>query len=232
MRVTQDREEQNHYLQAYQLETVFPEELQAHMTLCYLERGELICSQGASADTLYVLVSGKLKIFTNSQEGKTLILSFKTPLEVIGDIEYVREMETMNTVEAVAPSVLLAVPFRFLRKYASNHAPFLHFLLEIITKKFTVKSNDLSFNLLYPVEVRLASYLLSVCFEDGDSSLRGQVSSASLSDAANLIGTSSRHVNRVLQQFRQAGLVEREKTHLLIKDRQGLQKVANPHLYE
>lgn len=125
----QDRQQLNHYLQAHQIEMIFNEQIFPHLSVYQFEQGEIICSQGEPAQYLYVLVEGKVKIYTTSSEGKTLILSFKTPLEVIGDIEYVRSMDILN--------------------YA-------------ITKKFTMKSNSLSFNLLHSVEVRLASYLLSV----------------------------------------------------------------------
>lgn len=73
-----------------------------------------------------------------------------------------------------------------------------------------------------PVEMRLASYLLSVSFDESDSLCKGQLSTASLMDATNLIGTSYRHLNRVIQQFCAEGLIERNKGFILVKDREGL----------
>ncbi|MGG3468663.1 cyclic nucleotide-binding domain-containing protein [Neobacillus pocheonensis] len=219
------------YLQTHQIESVFNEPLIPHLSLYSYEQGEFICSQGESSQYLYVLVKGKIKVYTTSAEGKTLILSFKTPLEVIGDIEYVQDINIINTVEAVSSVHMIGVHHRWLKKYGSDYAPLLKFLLEIITQKFHLKTNTMSFNLLYPVEVRFASYLLSVSFEDSDSMNKGQLR-ISIKDAANFIGTSYRHLNRVIGQFCTNGLIERNKGFILVKDRDGLRALAGDNIYE
>jgi CRP-like cAMP-binding protein len=87
-------------------------------------------------------------------------------------------------------------------------------------------------NRMHPVEVRLASYLLSVCFDAADSRFQGQLSTASLRDAANLIGTSYRHLNRVIRQFCTEGLIERSKEYILVADKEGLRALAGDNIYE
>lgn len=218
------------FLHQYDIEQVFNEEIMAYLSLYSFEQGELICSQGEATHYLYVLVKGKVKIFTTSEEGKTLILNFKTPLEVIGDIEYVQQIDTINTVEAVSPVVMIGVRQSVLRRLSNSHAPFLQFLLDIITKKFYVKSESMRINLMYPVEVRLASYLLSVVYDENEAVVSRQLT-ASITDTANLIGTSYRHLNRVIQEFCREGLVERCKGGILIKDLEGLKSIARDSLY-
>ncbi|MBB3111816.1 CRP-like cAMP-binding protein [Paenibacillus phyllosphaerae] len=220
------------YLAMPQLETVLPEALLPHLSLYGYEPGEFVCSQGETPQQLYVLVKGKLKIYTNTAEGRAIILSFKTPIEVIGDIEYIRGTDIHNTVEAVTPVHMIVIPYKWLRKYGKDHAPLLQFLLEIITRKFTIKSNAFSFNLLYPVEVRLASYMLSVCFDESDTRFHGKLRTDQLKDAANLIGTSYRHMNRIIQQFCAEGLLERRKGVIVVKDKEGLRKRASENIYE
>ncbi|TXK73199.1 Crp/Fnr family transcriptional regulator [Paenibacillus sp. N3.4] len=232
MKEMKDREQLNQYLHAHQIESVFNEQLIPHLSLYSFNQGELICSQGEPSEYLYVLVKGKIKIYTTSTEGKSLILSFKKPLELIGDIEYVQGIDIINTVEAVSSVCMIGVHQRWLKKYGSDYVPLLQFVLKTITQKFYLKSNSLSFNLMYPVEVRLASYLLSVSFDESDSQFKGQLEAASLRDAANLIGTSYRHLNRVIQQFCAEGLIERNKGFILVKNREGLSTLANHNIYE
>ncbi|NRD76910.1 helix-turn-helix domain-containing protein [Bacillus sp. BRMEA1] len=229
MKEIQDLEKLNHYLHLHQMESIFPVPLRQHLSLYYFEKGELICSQGDAAHFLYVLVEGKIKVYNTTTEGKILILSFKKPLEVIGDIEYVRKIDFINTVEAVSPVCMIGIHHSWLEKYGNDHAPLLNFLLDIITQKFTIKSQSLSFNLLYPVEVRLASYLLSMTFEDTREFHQLNIR---IKDAANLIGTSHRHLNRVIGQFCTQGLIERHKGYILVKDREGLMALAGQNIYE
>ncbi|RXT07202.1 Crp/Fnr family transcriptional regulator [Ammoniphilus sp. CFH 90114] len=224
MKEVMERELLHDYLQTYQLGLIFQEPLISHLSLYSFETGELICSQGEISEYLYVLVKGKIKVYNTSTEGKTLIISFKTPLEVIGEIEYLRNIEFINTVQAVTPVYMIAVHHRWLNQYGKDHAPLLQFLLDIITEKFCQKSNSFSLNLMYPVEVRLASYLLAIS-SDGSFAL-------SVVDTANQIGTSYRHLNRVLQRFSTEGLIERKKGGLLIKDREGLSQIASHNIYE
>lgn len=231
MKKNSDHEQLSAYLKEHHIESVFNEELKPYLTLYRFNPGELICRQGEPFEVLYVLVKGKIKIHTTTAEGKALILSFKTPLEVIGDVEYIQGIEMINTVEAVSPVDMIGVHHQWIRKHSADHSPLLRFLLDIITKKFYIKSNSLSFNLMHPVEVRLASYLLSVSFETSDA-FEGEYAAISLTDTANLIGTSYRHLNRVIQKFCEDGLVERSKRSILIKDRVGLSDIAGRNIYE
>lgn len=220
------------FLLSNQLQSIFHADVLPYVVLVHFEQGELVCKQGEPAEMLYILVQGKIKIFTTSAEGKALVLSFKTPLEVIGDIEYVQGNPLINTVQAVSSVYMISVPYHWLRKYGHDHAPLLEFLLRIITRKFYIKSNFLSFNLLHPVEVRLASYLLSVSDGEPDTLATAHSAAFNLTDIANLLGTSYRHLNRVILKFSQEGLIERHKGYILIKDRNALTDVAGGNIYE
>jgi len=221
-----------HYLKQYQLESVFHEPLRPHMTLCHFEKCELICREGETSEYLYVLVEGKVKIFTTSPQDKTLVLCFKTPLEVVGDIEYVRESNIVNTVQAVSPVVMLRIHYQWLAELASDYAPLLKFLLQIISHKFYIDSNFSNFNLMYPVEVRLASYLLSISTEEAGTVVHEELDAFNLTDIANLIGTSYRHLNRVIQKLCTDGLIMRDQGFIMVKDRAGLAEVAGHNIYE
>lgn len=232
VREIHDAELMQDFLFSNQINSVFPDELKPYLVLYHFDQGDIICKQGEPAEMLYVLVEGKIKIFTTSAEGKALVLSFKTPLEVIGDIEYVQGNPMINTVQSVSPVYMIGVHYRWLRNYGQEHPPLLQFLLRIITRKFYIKSNFLSFNLLHPVEVRLASYLLSVSEEESGTFVMSDPAAYQLTDVANLLGTSYRHLNRVIQKFSREGLIVRRKGSILIKDREALMSVAGGNIYE
>lgn len=229
MMETVDQHQIDAYIHTYQLKNIFNKEIRSHFSLYTFERGERICDQGSPAKQLFVLVKGKVKIYTTSIEGKTLILSFKTPIELIGDIEYVHGGSLINTVEAVSTVQLIGIPYTALRKYGGEDPALLQFLLKIITNKFYVKSNSLSFNIMHSVEVRLASYLLSVT---GEGNLKEQDRRVNLMDTSNLIGTSYRHLNRIIKKFCEKGLIERNDGCLLVKDRKGLETLVGQNIYE
>lgn len=229
MKKLDEPERINQYLDEFGLNAVLPDALKERLVLYRFEPDETLCLQGEEAQYIHFVVQGKVKVFTNSTDGKTLLVNFTVPLDVIGEIECLSGKVNLNTVAAVSRVESLALHKRWLSQ--SVDAAFLRFLLDLVTQKFYSKSVSLSKNLLYPVEVRLASYLLSLSDEDAAGE-NGKISMTNVKDAASMIGTSYRHLNRVLGQFCQAGLVERGKGVLIVKDRKRLTDVAGVNIYE
>jgi len=215
-----------HYLSRYGLADLFTERVQQAMQMEILASGDRLLSQGDDSETLYLLVEGKLKISMLSPEGKRLILAFKSAFDLVGDIEYVQQCPLINTVEAVTTTRVVRIPYEVLRKEMAGNAAWLQFLLETVTRKFEMKSHAMNFNLLYPVDVRLASYLLSM------TPTQPKLDSTSLIDMADLVGTSYRHLNRVLQQFEQAGWITKKRGKITILDRSSLLAQAGQNIYE
>lgn len=214
------------YLKQFQLMELFPPGVRQEMTLATFKNGERLFSQDDEAHILYFLVKGKLKISMLSPEGKRLILAFKTPFDIVGDIEYVRNCPFINTVEAVTDIEVIGISHHILRKQLNENAAWLQFLLRTITQKFESKSRAMNFNLLYTVDVRVASYLLSM------TPTQPVLDSTSLVDMADLIGTSYRHLNRVLQQFEQAGWLVKKRGKITLLDRKALLAQAGQNIYE
>lgn len=214
------------YIKEFSLKKVFNDELLSALAISHYTKGNLVIQQGEKPRFLYFLIEGKIKIYKTSHEGKRLILSFKESFDIIGDIEFVQQAPYVNTVEAITDVKMLTIPIQVAQEYGMSHLPFVQFVLERITEKLYVNSNALTFNLMYPVEVRLCSYLLSLAM-DGIT-----VSTRDLSDAADLIGTSKRHMNRVIGDLCKQHIIERKERSILIVNRQRLNLLAKNNIYE
>ena len=214
------------YLKQFQLTDLFPADVRQEMSVTTFLNGQRLVSQDDEAHTLYFLVKGKLKISVLSPEGKRLILAFKTPFDIVGDIEYVRDCRFINTVEAVTDIEVIGISHDILRKQLNENAAWLQFLLRTITQKFESKSRAMNFNLLYTVDVRVASYLHSM------TPTQPVLDSTSLVDMADLIGTSYRHLNRVLRQFEEAGWLVKKRGKITLLDRKALLAQAGQNIYE
>ncbi len=214
------------YLERYHLSTMFPARVQQAMQLETVAGGSRLFSQGENSNTLYLLVEGKLKVSRLSPEGKRLILAFKSPFDFVGDIEYVRKCPLINTVEAVTATTVIRIPYDVLDSEMTGNTEWLQFLLETITHKFELKSHAMNFSLLYAVDVRVASYLLAMTPDDTT------LDSTSLIDMADLIGTSYRHLNRVLKQFEEHGWIVKKRGKITVTDRTSLLEQMGQNIYE
>jgi CRP/FNR family transcriptional regulator, putaive post-exponential-phase nitrogen-starvation regulator len=220
------------YMNRYELNRLFPGNFQRQMKGYHFSKGEDLFITGEELDELYFLVEGKIKIYTLTPEGKSLINRFKRPLGVIGDVEYVKGSPVINSVEAVTDGVMLAIPFADLEDLEAMHPQVIRFLLETVAHKFYSESQATSMHMLYPVEVRLASYLLSIS-SDGEGTLFHQeMRTANLTELAEWIGTSYRHLNRVLKKMASEGTIERSNGIIQIKNIENLRTLANGNIYE
>ena len=214
------------YIEKFQLKNVLPAKLLEHIQYRAFEKGEQLFTQGEQPNTLSFLIEGRLKIFTSSTEGKKLIVAFTQPFSMLGDIEFVQKKPYLHTVEAITDGALLQISTEYVEQYGMKHMPFVQFLLDTITGKFYANAYAQTFNLLHSVDVRFASYLLSITTEDQ------YVSIHHIRDVADLIGTSYRHLNRIIAQLCEAGYIERSERTIRILNREQLLLLAKQNIYE
>lgn len=219
------------YLKQFSLDPYLENSQMGNIQLIELQQGELICEQDGKADYFHLLCKGRVKIFTTSEAGKRIIVAFNKAPELFGDIEYVQHVPYMNTIETLTPSYIMKLPFSLMANIEKAQPHILRFLLESTTRKFYTKSKTLSFHLLNEVDVRFASYLLSITICE-NSAARDQISKYELREIAEFIGTSSRHLNRVIKTFTEEQVVQRHQGSLRILNRQALIEKACGNVYE
>ena len=232
MRKIGDKEMVRRYADQFGLDAIMPEELFQTMTIQEYDRTELICSTGDKLEYMYFLVSGKLKIYSSHSNGKSLMVRFHKPLSVIGDVELLNGYDVRCSIEALIPSRLLVVSFDQLRKSIDNDARFWRFLVENLSYKLYTFSSAAAMNLLSPLENRFASYLLSTCFDENDNPFTPELKSTKLTEVSMILGTSYRHLVRVVREFTRQKIIERERGMIRIIDPAALRTLAGGHLYE
>ncbi|MGM9923538.1 MAG: Crp/Fnr family transcriptional regulator [Bacillus sp. (in: firmicutes)] len=222
----------NMYMEKHHLLSLFSAFDRNQIYLHHFRKEEMIISAGDTIEEMLFLVDGKVKIFTMTDEDKRLILRFQKALAVLGDIEFVDDDPAVSSVEASTDCIALGISYKNIRKAIGDNPIFLQFLLKSITYKFRTKASFTSLNVLYPVEVRFASYLLSISTDSEGSVFRDEMKNSSLADIADMIGTSYRHLNRVIQKLCQNQVVERVNGTIHIKDFKRLREIARDNIYE
>jgi CRP/FNR family transcriptional regulator, putaive post-exponential-phase nitrogen-starvation regulator len=220
------------FINKFELDDLFPEDFRKKVHVFCFEKGDVLFTTGEKLCDLYFLVEGKIKIFTHTPEGKLLINRFKRPPALIGDVEYIKGSAVINSVEAVTDGMFLSVPFTDLAQLEKEHPAIIRFLLETMANKFYTEMHATSMHMLYPVEVRLASYLLSISEIGEGTVFHEEMRTSNLMELAEWIGTSYRHLNRVLKKMAADGVIERENGSIKIKDLGKLNILAKGNIYE
>jgi CRP/FNR family transcriptional regulator, putaive post-exponential-phase nitrogen-starvation regulator len=227
-----DKETLNKFISKYHLDEIFENSIVKEMKLFQLNSGDIVCRNGDRLDRLFILVEGKLKISISLPNGKSLLLRFNNPMALIGDVEFINNSAVRSNVEAVNKSLLIGISNALLHETQSNNPKFLKFLLKNVSYKLYTFSNSSSINLLFPVENRFASYLVSTLIDDDISFFAHEMQTSKLTEIAELLGTSYRHLNRVVNKFSKDGIIERKKGSLHVKNLAKLKLLANGSIYE
>ncbi len=231
MRKINDPDALRNLMNAHHLSGLFDEKTVAAMELFAFDKGEIVCSVDDRLDHLFLLVKGKIKIYRVLPNGKSILIRFYNPLSTIGDLEMLTDLTVRSTVESVNDTLFIGINQQALADTAYQDPAFLRFVIKHLAHKLHTFSTASSLNLLYPVETRFASYLVSITVDENDQAQIEEIKAAKLTEIAELLGTSYRHLNRVISQFASAGLVERSRGSLFVKDINQLKKLANGNLY-
>ena len=189
-------------------------------------RGRLIFAEGAEAVGFYVLLSGRVKIYKMSLEGKEQILHLFGAGDAFGEAAVFAGHRYPAHAETMDPSTALFLPrHAFVALVEKHPALALNMLADLSRRlhRFANLIEDLS---LKEVPGRLAAYLLYLSERQGNSDdLTLEVPKVQL---ASLLGTIPETLSRILARMVREGLIELAETRLIrILDRASLEQLAS-----
>lgn len=220
------------YVKKYRLNSVFEKDMVKHMEIFSYEKCELICTKNDTLEFLYFLVEGKVKIYTLHDNGKSILLRFNKPLSILGDLEFLTGYKVQCNVESLNDTLLIGITMKDLKRHAIDDNSFLKFIIRSLSHKLYTISNSTSINLLYPLESRLASYLLSINSDGVLSSTTHEIKTMKLTEMAPLLGTSYRHLNRIVNELVSKDVIRKRKGAIIINNLDKLKELSCGNLYE
>lgn len=188
------------------------------------EKGQTIFHEGEDGAGFYLVVTGLVRVFKLSYEGKEQILHVFGPGEPIGEVPVFAGQSFPANAQALMDSSLLYIPRADFIELIKNHPSMALNMLAVLSKRlrrFTKLVEDLS---LKEVPGRLAAYIFSL--DEGPEAggrVRLEITKGHL---ASLLGTIPETLSRILAKMTQKGLIETEGSWITILDREGLQELA------
>ena len=184
----------------------------------FFEKGEYICEELMPPERLYFLVKGKVKLYMIHQDGNVSLAQYYEAGDILGELEFLGIRTQSQSIQAVEPSVCLALSFQEHGSLILSDAVFLRNLSKLIAEKMLRSVSKLVATQTYPLENRIAAYLLEKEGEVG----RGNWVRVSLTDLAQYLGTSYRHLSRVIKHFDEAGWIDRERGRMRVSNYKAL----------
>lgn len=125
------------------------------------------------------------------------------------------EKVVSSNVQAVHNCKVIKIPFSAIEQYAKDDLVFYKYIIRQLSRKLHNCSNTASINATYPFKNRFASYLISLATPI-DADTIDEIKFDHLTDLATFLGTSYRHLNRVVKELCDEKIIQKNKNSFLI----------------
>ena len=190
---------------------------------------EILFGQGEEAKGFYVVLSGKIKLYKISPEGKEQILHVVSSPDAFAEAALFVEGNYPAFAEALVDSQLLFFPKRnFVQLIEKNPQLSINMIVSLsqYLRKFASLIEELS---LKEVSSRIAKYLLDLTFkstQEGKSANEVELD-VSKSQLASRLGTISETLSRTLAKMKTRGIIDVKKNRIRIINRESLEELAS-----
>ncbi|MEG0380693.1 MAG: cyclic nucleotide-binding domain-containing protein, partial [Kurthia sp.] len=120
MKIIEDPIILERYIRLHRFEEIFDIQ-KVPFKIIEVDEGDIIMEEGEEQRELIYLVAGRVKVTSSAQTGKFLLLRFNHPLTVLGDVEFIREVPVQSQVSAVIHSIIMTIPFDYIRANEMNN---------------------------------------------------------------------------------------------------------------
>lgn len=210
-----------YYLDKYEINSIFDEDIINYASLFFYESEEIIMEPESKLEYYYLLVDGKIKVSYLFENGKSNLLKFYSSFATIGDLELLKNLPIRCQVEVVQDSYFIQVPVSIIKEKYANLNFFRH-LAESLSDKLDSTINNSSYNSTYPLVNRLASYLLEYLKPDKEYIILRN----SFKDIAEFLGTTYRHLNRTLNELEKKQIIRCNQNKIYILNEKALRDLS------
>src|SRR3954451_8233114 len=202
------------------------EDLRARGIARHFRKGQAIFHQGGTSDRVVVLLKGRVKVSTLSDEGREIVLAFRGPGDLLGELSAIDGQPRSASVAAIEPVEALAVTAIDFRAFLSEHPEVALFLLETVSRRLRDADRKRVEFGAHDTIGRVAARLLELAEEYGQQDPRGIRIGLPLSqeELAGWTGASREAVSKALQALRRPGWVVTERRRIIVCDSEALRR--------
>jgi CRP/FNR family transcriptional regulator, polysaccharide utilization system transcription regulator len=191
------------------------------------KKGTVIYREGSRLTGFYCVTKGIIKVYKTGIDGKEQIIKFAKRGEIIAYRSLLSQELACTTAKVIEEAVLCHVPYQTLLYLIQNNWQFSHHMLQIVCRELREANDYITDIAQKSVRERLAEVLLLLRenFElDRQNTLQISLTREEL---ANMVGTATESVIRLLSEFRADNLIELQGRKIKFMNIAGLRRIAN-----
>ncbi len=188
--------------------------ISSHAVTKKFPKNTIIISEGDQTDSLYVILSGKVKAFLSDEHGKEVILDIQGPGEYFGEIALLDDAPRSASVMTTEPSRFSIISKNEFKKCLANNPDIAITLIKELTHRIRMLTDNVKGLALRDVYGRVTATLSNLAkAEDGKLAIREKLTQQ---DIANMVGASREMVSRIFKDLTTGGYIRTEDKRITI----------------
>jgi CRP/FNR family transcriptional regulator, cyclic AMP receptor protein len=174
-----------------------------------LARKQFLFTEGQTADSVFYICSGRVKLAAVSSEGKEATIALLGPGDFAGD-DCIAELQPVRTTTATAlcDCSVLRIHRAAMMQVMHSEPRFLDFFLSFVVARKLRMQEDLLHQLFSSSEQRLARVLLLLAGIHDCDQVTAAVPKISHEMLAEMVGTTRARITFFMNRFREHGLID------------------------
>lgn len=189
---------------------------------------EVIFHKSDTGSQMCIIVRGRVKLSSLSDEGKELVFGVLEADEIFGEISLLDGLQRSATVTAIEPTELLAIERRDFIPFLERHPDVAINLLSTLASRLRLTDEIFEDTLFLNLPARLAKKLLALADQYGEENKDGIKINLKLSqgEIGNLVGTSRESINKQMRAWQEEGLIAYDKGYVTLLQRDDLEDLT------
>ncbi len=210
---------------------VDPEDVEAlasEFEILEATRGQILFHEGEPGDSLYIVLSGKVKLGRRASDGRENLVAVMGPSDQFGELSLFDPGPRTATAVVVTDGRVARLPKAALQKWVEERPQIALQLLRVVARRLRRTNTMLADLIFVDVPGRVAKQLLQLAQRFG-SVEGGQLRvthDLTQEELAQLVGASRETVNKALADFAARGWLRLEGKSVVILDRERLSRRA------
>lgn len=215
------------------LEPLSQEELNELGRRCpdtFLEEGDIFHKPQEELETLYVLKKGRVQIYEmDPDNGEEITLSVVEGGNIFGEMAFTGQRLSGVHVRALEPSVVASLKRRDLEHIILSHPEVGLRLVRRLSEQLREAETRLADMTKKDVLARLASLIVRLADREGVVTRKGiKIPTRYTHERlGTMVGAKRVTVSRAFNRLRETGVVEVEQRHIIVRDMEALERIAN-----
>ncbi len=193
------------------------------------KRGDVLYQEGNRISGFFCINHGIIKVFKTGFDGKEQIISFAKKGDIIAYRSVLSNELACTSAKVIEDSQVCFIPSEILISFIKSNSTFALDLIRLACQELGEANSFITDIAQKTVRERLAEVLLFLVNDFGLDNDKYLKISLTREELANIVGTATESVIRLLSEFKSDRLVELNGRKIRILDSKGLEKIS--HIY-